>query len=103
MFEKEAEEWVKNNLHSTEEDYIKAYKDGAEFGYNKANNLIEKMKCCANCKHSEQGECDGFENCSFCHAGDCYCRIKQKTRNSAGEYHDWDDKCDKWEIKEIAE
>lgn len=37
MFDKEAEEWVKNNLHSTEEDYIKAYKDGAEFGYNKAN------------------------------------------------------------------
>jgi len=37
MFEKEAEEWVKNNLHSTEEDYIKAFKDGAEFGYNKAN------------------------------------------------------------------
>jgi len=37
MFEKEAEEWVKNNLHSTEEDYIKAFKDGAEFGYNKVN------------------------------------------------------------------
>ena len=37
MFEKEAEEWVENNLHSTEEDYINAFKDGAEFGYNKAN------------------------------------------------------------------
>lgn len=37
MFEKEAEEWVENNLHSTEEDYIKAFKDGATFGYNKAN------------------------------------------------------------------
>ena len=36
MFEKEAEKWVENNLHSTEEDYIKAFKDGAEFGYNKA-------------------------------------------------------------------
>ena len=35
MFEKEAEEWVKNNLHSTEEDYIKAFKDGAEFGFQK--------------------------------------------------------------------
>lgn len=35
--EKEAEKWVENNLHSTEEDYIKAFKDGAEFGYNKAN------------------------------------------------------------------
>ena len=37
MFEKEAEKWVENNLHSTEEDYIRAFKDGAEFGYNKAN------------------------------------------------------------------
>ena len=37
MFEKEADKWVENNLHSTEEDYIKAFKDGAEFGYNKAN------------------------------------------------------------------
>ena len=37
MFEKEAEEWIKNNFHSTEEDYIKAFEDGAEFGYNKAN------------------------------------------------------------------
>lgn len=33
----EAKEWVENNLHSTEEDYIKAFKDGAELGYNKAN------------------------------------------------------------------
>ena len=37
MFEEEAERWVENNLHNTEEDYIKAFKDGAEFGYNKAN------------------------------------------------------------------
>ena len=37
MFEKEANKWVENNLHSTEEDYIKAFKDGAELGYNKAN------------------------------------------------------------------
>ena len=79
MFEKEAKKWVENNLHSTEEDYIKAFKDGAEFGYNKGKaetallsqhildlqkdkgNLtdkvreleqrIEKMKLCANCKH----------------------------------------------------
>lgn len=37
MFEEEAEDWIKNNLHSKEEDYIKAFKDGAKFGYNKAN------------------------------------------------------------------
>lgn len=41
MFEKEAEKWVENNLHSTEEDYIKAFKDGAEFGYNKAKVEVE--------------------------------------------------------------
>ena len=45
MFEKEAEEWVENNLHSTEEDYIKAFEDGAEFGYNKAN---EDFRICEN-------------------------------------------------------
>ena len=43
MFEKESEEWVENNLHSTEEDYIKAFKDGAEFGYNKTK---EEFKIC---------------------------------------------------------
>ena len=41
MFEKEANKWVENNLHSTEEDYIKAFKEGAEFGYNKANEWHE--------------------------------------------------------------
>lgn len=44
MFEKKAEEWVENNLHSTEEDYIKAFKDGAEFGYNKANEWHDLRK-----------------------------------------------------------
>ena len=41
MFEKEADKWVENNLHSTEEDYIKAFKDGAEFGYNKAKEEMQ--------------------------------------------------------------
>lgn len=41
MFEKEAEEWVENNLHSTEEDYIKAFTDGAEFGYNEKYSEFE--------------------------------------------------------------
>ena len=47
MFEKEAEKWVENNLHSTEEDYIKAFKDGAEFGYNKANewHYMKDVNC----------------------------------------------------------
>lgn len=37
MFEKEAEEWVVDNLHNTEEDYINAFKDG----YNKANEYAK--------------------------------------------------------------
>lgn len=47
MFDKEAEKWVENNLHNTEEDYIKAYKEGVEFAYNKVNewhNLNENYK-----------------------------------------------------------
>lgn len=43
MFETEAKEWVENNLHSTEEDYIKAFIDGAEFGYNKCFEQIRKI------------------------------------------------------------
>ncbi len=38
MFENEAKKWVEKNLHSTEEDYIKAFKDGANLGYNRAVN-----------------------------------------------------------------
>jgi hypothetical protein len=47
MFKKEAEKWVENNLHSTEEDYIKAFKDAAEFGYNKANewHYMKDVNC----------------------------------------------------------
>lgn len=61
---------------------------------------IEKMKCCANCKHALQGEYDDFENCGNCHATECECEIKSPTKNSSGKYHDWDDKCDKWELAE---
>lgn len=59
---------------------------------------LEKMKCCANCKHALQGEYDDFENCSSCHATEVECSIKSPTKNSSGKYHDWDDKCDKWEL-----
>ena len=40
MFEKEAEKYAENNAYKYASDYIscqEAYKDGAEFGYNKAN------------------------------------------------------------------
>ena len=49
MFEKEAEEWVETKLEHSyadneeelAEDCIKAFKDGAEFSYNKANEWHE--------------------------------------------------------------
>ena len=40
MFEKEAEKYAENNAYRYASDYItcqESYKDGAEFGYNKAN------------------------------------------------------------------
>jgi len=63
MFEKEAEEWVKTKgtdaITCLKENIgwddvcEQAFKDGAEFGYNKAKEelqaQIEKMKCCGNC------------------------------------------------------
>lgn len=39
---KKQKKWVENNFHSTEEDYIKAFKDGAEFGYNKGYHDAEE-------------------------------------------------------------
>lgn len=59
MFEKEANKWVENNLHSTEEDYIKAFKDGAEFGYNieKENaELKEKISILLSCKNCPENK-----------------------------------------------
>lgn len=76
MFEKEAEEYAEiNKPFLNRYDCVCVFKDGAEFGYNKAKeemqenglalqsdmdktieqniqlkNQIEKMKCCANCK-----------------------------------------------------
>ena len=84
MFEKEAEDWIKNNLHSKEEDYIKAFKDGAVFGYDKANEelkelcmlrkmriedleeQIKKMKCCGNCGKWENCEKDEMFSQDIC-------------------------------------
>ena len=51
MFEKEAEEWVKKEFPLLEFEHIdleesvteyRAYKDGAEFGYNKAKGELEE-------------------------------------------------------------
>ena len=47
MFEKEAEKYAENNAYKYASDYItcqEAYKDGAEFGYNKANEWHDLRK-----------------------------------------------------------
>lgn len=54
---------------------------------------VEKMKCCANCKHGEEGDYDCFENCDSCTIMYCICQ-KHKRRM------DWTDKCDDWELAE---
>ena len=91
MFEKEAVEKGKYydwncNIDNTQAERI--WKDGAEFGYNKAleeqgvkiesayregvdfgkYKLIEQMKCCANCMFSESDRLNG----TFCHKEGCY-------------------------------
>lgn len=46
MFEKEAEKYAENNAYKYASDYItcqEAYKDGAEFGYNKAKEIIKEL------------------------------------------------------------
>lgn len=50
MFEKEAEKYAENNAYKYASDYItcqEAYKDGAEFGYNKANewHYVKDVNC----------------------------------------------------------
>ena len=59
MFEKEAEEYIKEHTFFDEEYGVQSldvisktiFKDGAEFGYNKAMKEIECLKDCSNCKH----------------------------------------------------
>ena len=85
MFEKEAEEiekeaikWVKDvfpNDEFKQSGISRALVKFAELGYNKANEqlnkakeMIEKMKCCENCRHYSHtyGHCysyDSYQNC----------------------------------------
>lgn len=94
MFEKEAEEYYEDVTVGTFQEgtenfadaVLTAYKDGAEFGYNKANEeleekievkklemlelkeQIEKMKCCENCRYYSRTyeHCysyDAYQNC----------------------------------------
>ena len=65
--EKEAEEWLCNNLHSaSEEDFIKAMVDFAEPREKYIAELkaqIEKMKCCGNCANLCGCGLRGYEEC----------------------------------------
>ena len=66
MFEKEAEEWVKKEFPLLDVEHInleesiteyRAYKDGAEFGYNKANEeLKEKISVLLSCKNCSENK-----------------------------------------------
>ena len=79
MFDKEADKWLENNLHSTEEDYKEAYLAGAKSREKRIAELeaqIEKMKCCENCNN-------------FMHRIDHRCNTKCKNLSE-------------WEIKENA-
>ena len=59
MFEKEAEERTEEKYNCNEKEimpleaigYKKGFKDGAEFGYNKAKEEIGDLRDCCNCKH----------------------------------------------------
>lgn len=71
MFEKEADEWVKNNGYpyrdcpNIEKKLEQAFKDGAEFGCNKAKEELEEENAelkeqvenrnCSNCRRSKAG------------------------------------------------
>ena len=72
MFEKEAKEYFENEcLHSyadteeeLKEDVVAAFKDGAEFGYNKGKEDVKttilKLRNCMNCKHRDTR---GYSSC----------------------------------------
>lgn len=62
----------------------------------KLKAINKKMECCANCKHGTQSNCEDYP-VAACLSPACECLIKSPTKNSAGKYHDWNDKCDNWE------
>lgn len=82
MFEKEAEEAgndkIKENhqfARCARKSYKDGFKDGAEFGYNKAKDenaelkeQIEKMKCCENCRYYSRTyeHCYSYESYQSC-------------------------------------
>lgn len=59
----------------------------------KKKSYSDKMKNCANCIHSEQGEFPSTENCRYCRAVYNYCKLSK-------EHTKWTDVCEKWETKQ---
>lgn len=43
-----------------------------------AESKYGRLKCCANCGNSVEGEADCFENCGNCNAGLFACRLEAK-------------------------
>jgi len=64
MFEKEAEEYAKQNnpaeygVRATHFTVLNSFKDGAEYGYNKANEEIEVLKKALELYVNWADECD---------------------------------------------
>lgn len=75
--------------------YNEGLDDGLSLSYLEITQLktqIEKMKNCANCKHSTKGERDVYGECYCCDVDMCKCKI-------SGDLIDWNYKCDKWELR----
>jgi len=71
MWKKEAEAWVSENLHNTEEDFMKAFINGAELAYNKVNKrFVEELKS------QVIQDCKGRNYCTGC-----------------GIWNPWEEKC----------
>jgi hypothetical protein len=88
MFEKEAKEYENeywNSLVDSDDKEMlgEAFKDGAEFGYNKVKKefeaLIEKIKCCGNCKFQEIEE---YTGCPICNIPDCNHKSKWELKEN---------------------
>lgn len=57
---------------------------------------LDKLRNCANCRHSLDNEPDGFEYCPHCRMDTACCSL-------TGEDNSWRHRCDKWEFRDFAE
>lgn len=87
MFEKEAEEYgLQQALWCPSEsgDLKDAFRDGAEFGYNKANEwhkmaelkTEEALKICERCREKQREQYPQSINCAFLHDNEFCSRIE---------------------------